>query len=111
MCRGSPRAGPDPSRRSRGSTEGLCARSSQRLLVGPVGPGRERLAVGTLGRVPAGQPLDGVVELGRGGLETAQLATEVGAVAPGHGEAAAQVHLEALDHLTVRAGYQLALEP
>ena len=38
-------------------------RSSQRLLVGPDDPRRERLALGALGRVAAGQPADVLREL------------------------------------------------
>ena len=57
--------------------------------------------------VRPGQPLDVVRQLVGGDLVAAQLAAEAGVEA----EAAAQVHLEALDLVAVRAGHQLALEP
>src|SRR3954451_18389186 len=87
------------------------ARSSQFTLVRSGDPFGEALALATPGRIAAAQPFYVLDQMLRGRLETPQLATEARLLPGRHGEAASQMHLEALDQLAVPAGYQLALEP
>src|SRR5436309_13809216 len=110
-CRVCRRAGAGPRLRSTGSTAEIPARSSELLLFRSGHPVGEALARGTAGRVPAGQPLDVRHEIGARGLQAPQLAAQAGVLAGGHGQPAAEVHLEALHQLTIRARYELAFQP
>src|SRR3954452_14311848 len=112
----SPRTGGFPRRRSTGSGTAAAAAyvppsplspcSHQPLLVGPRHVGREPLARLPPLEVAAQHPLAVVGGLGLGHLVTAELAAERGLDA----EVAAEVHLEALDHLAGVVAHHRALE-
>src|SRR5215475_7325408 len=107
MCRGRrPRSGADLLPRSTGSNKVQRARRSPKcLLVGAGNPGRERFATDTLVAVAAGEPLDVRGQPVCGRLEPAQFATEPRLVGCRQPETAAEVYLEALHHVAVRAGH------
>src|SRR5690606_15818086 len=105
--RARPRTGAGPRPRSRGSRTGRLVHSLEVGLLGPHDPLREPLALAALRHEPAHDALDVVAQLGAGDLQAAQLAPEPGVEA----EAAAEVHLEALDLVAVGVGDDLALEP
>src|SRR5690606_16474063 len=84
---------PAPAAPPRCGGSGCSWQSSQGVLLGAVGPGRERLVLAALGEPAAGDALDVVRQLVGGDLEPAHGAAEPGLVAVGRREPAAQVHL------------------
>src|SRR5215212_20340 len=90
-----------------GSFPTAVPRSQQPLLLGAGDVVGEGLVGGPALEETAQYPLAVVDGLGLGHLVTAELAAEGGL----HAEVAAQVHLEALDHLAVGVADHRALEP
>src|SRR5262245_53798433 len=79
-------------------------------FVGANDPLGERLAIGPTGQVVAGDALHiGRKLLGRR-LQTAKLAPEPSLLTGPHAQRAAEVDLEALDQVAIRARHELALQ-
>src|SRR5262249_7150907 len=82
-------------------------RSSQVALLGANGPLRESFTVGAVFDEVAHHPFDVIAQLVAGDLVLAQFSAEAAVQA----EAAAQVHLEALDRAALAVVDHLAFEP